>query len=1022
MKCTNCDSDIQAGSDFCTRCGSPVPDQYNSPTWYTGRKLPGTRDFSFAPGDSLGKRYEIAAEIGRGGMGKIFKARDKELDIFVAIKMIHPELLTNPDTVKRLKKELLMAREISHENVVRIHDFFDEGDVKFISMQYIEGQNLNELIRSSGPLDTKTAVNIFKQLCRGLKAAHNQGIIHRDLKPQNIMIDKTGKAYISDFGLAKSLEEKGMSMSGIVMGTPQYLSPEQAMGEKLDRRSDIYNLGIIMYEMITGKELFSSETVLGYLQKHIREKPTSPSAINTLIPPFLEKIILKCLQKNRDKRYGDVEDILEDLEREKAASTFFYPKKIKKIAKISAAAVLILITALILYFILGNGDREEPPPLSNRKAVAVLYFQNDTGKTELDHWRSALPTLLITDLAQSPLLKVLPEAELFQIMADMEQLENTRYSLLVLGQIAAKANVDHLILGNYTKAGATFLINSRILDVRSEKLRYLPNVQGKEEHLFTLVDDLTKNIKKKLEFTRQELKADIDKEVDRITTTSTEALKHYVAGKRCVYEGNFRESIEYFEKAIKIDAKFAMAYRDMAWAYAYLGDLKNREKYFRKTLELLDHISPRERYIIQGDIYGEAEETFDKSIAAYQKLLEHYPGDNEALRKLGMAYSHKEQWDMAIKQLSICQKKHIPDIVSLLLLVRCYMAKGMYNNARQVLDDYGEQFDNHYLIHKEKGLSYLTEGKYDLALAELDRAIALQPGDNPLIILKGNIYLLKGNLKRAEEQFKLFPKDKIKRYDNLLSLRHLYLLQGKFTASEGLLKEMINLARFAGNTYDIQRGYVFLAYSYLNSGKVDEALKAADRVLDNELQKKFAGYARIALYFKALAHLEKREIEIAEAIGEKLKISLEKGAVRNNIKFYFHFLGVKELKKKNFAASLKHLLKAVSYLNKAIYGELFRDHHALFFSTLASAYYQSGDLDKAEREYKNILALTTGRLLYGDIYALSLYRLGKIYRAKGEKSKAVEYFERFLSLWKDADRGIKEVEDAKRQLDVLKLK
>ncbi|MCI0471917.1 MAG: serine/threonine protein kinase, partial [Candidatus Aminicenantes bacterium] len=258
MRCSKCGLEIPRDSDTCTRCGTPILRKNDTPT----RRI--QKDFSlntaiyFSPGDSFGERYKVVEEIGSGGMGKIFKAFDNELGIHVAIKMIRPEILSKPDTLARFRKEILIAREITHENVVRIYDFGEVDGVKFISMQYIDGENLADLIRTSGTLSSETAISIAKQICRGIDAAHKKDIIHRDLKPQNIMIDKNGKVYITDFGLAKSLQETGLSTSGVVMGTPQYLSPEQAKGDNVDQRSDIYTLGIIMYEMITGQELFVS--------------------------------------------------------------------------------------------------------------------------------------------------------------------------------------------------------------------------------------------------------------------------------------------------------------------------------------------------------------------------------------------------------------------------------------------------------------------------------------------------------------------------------------------------------------------------------------------------------------------------------------------------------------------------------------------------------------------------------------------------------------------------------------------
>jgi serine/threonine protein kinase len=219
---------------------------------------------SVVPGTVLAARYEVLRQLGEGGMGAVYKVRDRELDRVVALKVIRPDLARRPDVLQRFKRELILARQITHRNVVRIFDLGVSGPMKFITMEYLEGEALNSLI-AGGKLPPAQAVDILRQVCLGLEVAHGENVIHRDLKPQNIMVDQTGRVSVMDFGLAYSLEDRGMTRTGVVMGTPDYMSPEQAKAEKVDARSDLFSIGVIFYQMLAGKLPFESDTTMGAL-------------------------------------------------------------------------------------------------------------------------------------------------------------------------------------------------------------------------------------------------------------------------------------------------------------------------------------------------------------------------------------------------------------------------------------------------------------------------------------------------------------------------------------------------------------------------------------------------------------------------------------------------------------------------------------------------------------------------------------------------------------------------------------
>jgi serine/threonine protein kinase len=381
MKCKNCGSENPEDVAYCKECGALFSEKtmiLNSGTKMMGDPL------SFSPGEKFGDRYQIIEEIGQGGMGKVFKAMDRELNIVVALKMIKPQLSTDPDIVSRFKKELLLAREILHENVIRIHDLGEINGIKYISMNYIQGNSLSEIIQSTGKLTIEKSIDIAKQVCSALDAAHSKGIIHRDLKPQNVMIDKHGKAYVLDFGIARSLHadmDAGSTQEGIVLGSPYYMSPEQIKGERVDESTDIYSLGVLMYEMVTGRPPFEAENPVALLHLHVDRKPECPSKFNPQIPPKLENIILKCLEKKKKSRYPAVTGVVHDLEKDRTVQ--IPPLKLEKEEKEQRAANRVFKYALRAFILL----------LVIYAAISILSLINDsTNNVRIEKLKSEYET------------------------------------------------------------------------------------------------------------------------------------------------------------------------------------------------------------------------------------------------------------------------------------------------------------------------------------------------------------------------------------------------------------------------------------------------------------------------------------------------------------------------------------------------------------------------------------------------------------------------------------------------------
>src|SRR5579864_4371369 len=301
LECPVCHTSNPPGSVACVHCSNPM-ESPDALTGFDGHTDPGvgvpiakSPSGALAEGAVLGERYEIIKMLGEGGMGTVYKARDREVDRLVALKVIRSELANKPEILRRFKQELILARQVTHRNVIRIFDLGNADNVKFITMDFVDGRDLKSFISERRKIPASEASDIIRQICLGLEAAHNEGVVHRDLKPQNIMLDAQGRVYLMDFGLARSMELVGMTRTGALIGTPTYMSPEQARGEKADVRTDLFSLGVIFYELLTGIVPYRAESMMATLIKRAKEVPTAPIQIDPSIPKAVNDVVMKCL-------------------------------------------------------------------------------------------------------------------------------------------------------------------------------------------------------------------------------------------------------------------------------------------------------------------------------------------------------------------------------------------------------------------------------------------------------------------------------------------------------------------------------------------------------------------------------------------------------------------------------------------------------------------------------------------------------------------------------------------------------
>jgi serine/threonine protein kinase len=1020
-KCPKCQTDNPSDSKYCKECATPLP---SSGKVEVTKTIEAPKE-ELARGTTFAGRYEIIEELGKGGMGKVYRVEDTELKQEIALKLIKPEISADKKTIERFRNELKIARNIRHKNVCGMYDLGEEEGAYFITMEYIRGEDLKNLIRKMGQLSGGQALSITKQVCDGLIEAHTLGVVHRDLKPQNIMIDTKGNARIMDFGIARSIEGKSITGAGVMIGTPDYMSPEQVDGKETDQRSDIYSLGVILYEMVTGRTPFEGDTALSIAVKHKTEIPADPRKYNDQLSEELSQIILRCLEKDKESRFQNVVELrktLSDIEKGIQITERIVPEKkpltsreitvqfnLKKLL-IPASYIFIVIIAAITFWQLFL-QKKAVPVEYDKPVVAVMYFDNNTGDENLDQHRKGISDLLITDLMQSQLIDVVRGDMLFSILKKLNLEEARSYSSDDLKKVAAEGGATHIVQGNYTKAGENFRFNYTLHDVNTDLVIGSDRVSGiGEESIFTMVDKLTTKIKANFNLSKQQIANDIDRDIGQIYTDSPDALRFYTEARKLHHEGDYRGSIEIMEKAVAIDPEFAMAYRSMSASSNNLGRLSDGRKYLEKASSLANRLSDREQLLIEGGITG------------LTKLLELYPEDMIGNVNLGLQYYLRKEWHKAIERYEFSRKNKHDHAAMYVNLSECYSAIGSLDKAKEVLEDFIVQISDHADIRQALANVHIIRSELDLARAEMDKAFSLDPTHWQNFIVRGDIHVYSEDFDQAEKEYSkaLLTREPFAVFVGLGRLMDLYTLQGRLGKSISLAEQAVNQAQSSGEQEFISIFQTALAWTHKIAGNPDAALKICEDALSSVRDDTYEATKFSIFVCKGLSFLEKGSLDDAQQTAEELREFIESGTYKKQISRYYHLMGKIEQKKGNYSQAIEYFEQVFSFHRFQWGGIIFHSDQARYIDALASAYYESGDVERAEQEYQNVISLMVGRLSDGHFYAKAFYNNGKINEEQGKTAMAIEHYEKFLDLWKDADPGLPEVGDARKRLSNIR--
>jgi eukaryotic-like serine/threonine-protein kinase len=604
----------------------------------------------FSPGQTFGNRYQIISLLGAGGMGAVYHVWDTELALSLALKIIRPESdpFAAQELERRFKRELVLARQVTHTNVIRIHDLGEINGIKYITMPFVHGTDLARLLATEGKLSVERSVALARQIVSGLRAAHEVGIVHRDLKPANILIADDEKAIITDFGIARSTDAASYATAataaGAIIGTLAYMAPEQASGKPADQRSDIYALGLILYEMLVGKRGASGgDTALALLIERSKHAPPGLRTLDSTIPEPVERLVTKCLEPDPAARFQTSAEVEAALDQMDATGNERFKPQVTPVAAPTtnrrswmAAAVAILALVGVGVWMLLSGVDPAPPSPQQREPVSVLIadFQNDANEPV---FQGSLEQALSIAIEGASFITTYSRAT---AQAQAAQLRpGARLDLESAQLVAASEGLKVILTGSIAlrASGSGYLMTVKAIDAANAK--ELATAQAD-------VDDkasVLKGVQAVASTLRQAL-GDTTPESARlaagetVTTTSLEALKLYSTAQDLSSSGNEEKAIEEYKKAIELDPKFGRAYSGWATALFNIGKRDEAAEQYKNAMNLLDRMTEREKYRTQGAYFLGPAASYDQAIDSFRELVRRYPADRAAHNNLGLAY------------------------------------------------------------------------------------------------------------------------------------------------------------------------------------------------------------------------------------------------------------------------------------------------------------------------------------------------------------------------------------------------
>ncbi len=696
-------------------------------------------------GSTFAGRYQVIEELGKGGMGSIYKVLDKKINEKIALKLINMETPSDEKSVERFSNELKLARKVSHRNICRMYDLGEEQGTHYITMEFVPGEDLKNSITRIGPLNPARAISIAKQLCKGLAEAHKTGVIHRDLKPQNVMIDQQGNARIMDFGIARTMKGEGLTADGMIIGTPEYMAPEQVEGKEVDQRTDIYSLGAILYEMLTGRVPFKGKSPISIAFMHKTEKPKDPRVYNDQIPEDLSRLVLKCMEKDKAKRYqniGELSSELESIEGELPTSELVLPKKksttTKQITltftwwKFLVPVLLLLAVLIILFVPFGKKGLDVNP---DRFIVAI--FENQTGDGSFDSYGRVAADWITQSLSQIDEGEAVPVSEALESLRTMGVETGGIQKMAQLRDLAKDTEAGTVISGSYILTDGILRFETHIIDAKEGKsIHSLEPVSGPGESPMEVIETLRQRIMGTLAIYFSQIPSRTRRFLE---PPLFEAYQEYLSGMDA-FEHDYSQALTHFEKAVEIDPEFPAPCIRMFIIYSHQEEFARAGSMVNLANEKRERLNLLERSLLDAFVAG-LQGNYEKGLEFFSQAETLAPEDYVTNYLMGF---ESLRLNRPQETVDIFTKIEIPEFVNrteigawrFRVLAEAHHMLGEYLKELEIVSRGQENFPDNINMRVGKVRALAALGRIQEVLGVIDESLTMtQPPDAPGMIM-----------------------------------------------------------------------------------------------------------------------------------------------------------------------------------------------------------------------------------------------------------------------------------------------